>query len=83
MSAEQEKRVRKKPVKFQVWQEGDKHAPNAVRNKESRKKQAQKERNKKCQEKKNHLKQMKKMEDEQKKRNGEKGNGGMSVMKKK
>ena len=75
MSAEQGKRVRKKSVQFQAWQEGDKHAPTAVRITASRKKKGQAERNKKCQEKKKHMKDVKKEEEQGKIQGEKKGRG--------
>ena len=62
MSSEKDKRVRKEPDRFKVWEDGDKHAPTARRIEKSRKKKAQAERNRKCQEKKKQQKRTNKIQ---------------------
>ena len=72
MSSGKDKRVRKEPDRFKVWEDGDKHAPTPRRIEKSRKKKAQAERNRKYQEKKKQQKRTNKI----KPKKGEKKNNG-------
>ena len=67
-----EKRIRKQPVRFSVWKEGDKHPPMCIRSQANDKKKKQKEKNDRFQKKKKEMKEKTKSGKDQKNKNGKK-----------